>query len=195
MTSEPLATVGATALMTLLVLVLGTSLPNRARAQDTPGPYADTGLRNSVTRIGRDSNRMVRLAARGTGRLQGDHVALRGDSVFVSTYSDVFTVAAVDVDSMWVQHGTAAPIVGLILGVPCALYGGLVGAFIGGDPDSQGSQRRATLGLLIGMAGGGAVCGSVGALMGSFIRRWRLEYAREETRNPEPAAITRNRSF
>lgn len=165
-------------LMALLILVLGVSLPNRARAQDAPAPYADTSLRNSVTRISADSNQTVRLATRATGRLQGNNVSLRGDSVSVSTYSEILTVTVVDVDSMWVQRGTAAPIVGLIFGVPCALYGGLVGAFIGGDPDGNGSPRRATVGLIIGMAGGGAVCGSVGAVIGSLIRRWRLEYAR-----------------
>jgi hypothetical protein len=108
--------------------------------------------------------------------------------VFLSTYSEVLTVAVVDVDSMWVQSGTAAPIVGLILGVPCALFGGLVGSFIGGDADSRGSPRRATVGLIIGMAGGGAVCGSAGAFMGSWFRRWRLEYARPRKPPPDEAS-------
>lgn len=174
----------------LLVLVLGAALPNRARAQSPPVAYPDTNLRNSITRTSADSNRTVRLTSRSTGRVQGSHVSLLGDSVSLSsysqvrtyskvrTYSEVRTLAVVDVDSMWVQNGSAAPIVGLILGVPCAVYGGLVGAFIGGDRDSKGSPRRATVGLIIGMAGGGFVCGSAGAFVGSLFRRWRLEYAR-----------------
>jgi hypothetical protein len=178
MTSEPMATVGTKTSITILVLVLGASLPNCARAQDTPGPYADTSLRNSVTRVGADRNRTVRLTSRATGRVQGNRISLLGDSVSVSNYSEVHTIAVADVDSMWVQHGSAAPIVGLILGVPCALFGGLVGSFIGSDPDSNGSPRRATVLLILGMAGGGFVCGSAGAFIGSWFPRWRLEYAR-----------------
>lgn len=169
---------GTRILLGLLDLFLGASLPNHARAQTPPPAYADTNLRNSVTSAGADRNRTVRLTSRATGRVQGNRVSLLGDSVSVSDYSEVHMIAVADVDSMWVQHGSAAPIVGLILGVPCALYGGLVGGFIGSDPDSNGSPGRATVGLIIGMAGGGFVCGSAGAFIGSWFRRWRLEYAR-----------------
>ena len=162
----------------LVVLFLGPALPNRARAQAPPPAYADTNLRNSVTRAGADRNRTVRLTSRATGRVQGNRISLLGDSVSVSNYSEVHMIAVADVDSMWVQHGSAAPIVGLVLGVPCAVYGGLVGAFIGSDPDSNGSPRRATALIILGTAGGGFVCGSAGAFIGSWFRRWRLEYAR-----------------
>jgi hypothetical protein len=165
-------------LLGLIVLLLGATLPNPARAQDPPPAYADTNLRNSVSRAGADRNRTVRLTSRSTGRVEGNRVSLLGDSVSVSDYSEVHMIALVDVDSMWVQRGSAAPIVGLILGVPCALYGGLVGSFIGSDPDSNGSPRRATVLLIVGMAAGGFVCGSAGAFIGSWFRRWRLEYAR-----------------
>lgn len=162
----------------VLVLAFGASLPNRARAQTPPAAYADTNLRNSVSRAGADRNRTVRLTSRATGRVQGNRVSLLGDSVSVSDYAEVHMIAVVDVDSMWVQHGSAAPIVGLILGVPCALFGGMVGSFIGSDPDSNGSPRRATVLLILGMAGGGFVCGSAGAFIGSWFPRWRLEYVR-----------------
>ena len=164
--------------LVIFVLLLGTALPDCARAQTPPPAYADTNLRNSVSRAGADRNRTVRLTSRATGRVQGNRVSLLGDSVYVSTYSEVHTIAVVDVDSVWVQHGSAAPIVGLILGVPCALYGGLVGSFIGSDPDSNGSPGRGTVGLIIGMAAGGFLCGSAGAFIGSLFPRWRLEYAR-----------------
>jgi hypothetical protein len=164
--------------LVIFVLLIGTALPNRVRAQTPPPEYADTNLRNSVSRAGADRNRTVRLTSRATGRVQGNRVSLLGDSVSVSDYSEVHMIAVADVDSMWVQHGSAAPRVGLILGVPCALFGGLVGSFIGSDPDSNGSPRRATVLLILGMAGGGVVCGSAGAFIGSWFRRWRLEYAR-----------------
>ena len=106
--------------MALLVLVLGASLPNRASAQDLPATYPDTSLRHAVTRIGADTNQTVRFATRTAGRLQGNNVSLRGDSVSLSTFSEILTIAVVDVDSMWVQRGTAAPIVSLIFGGPCA---------------------------------------------------------------------------
>lgn len=162
----------------LFGLIFGAAVSNRAQAQIPSPAYADTNLRNSVTRISVDRNRTVRLTSPATGRVQGNRVSLLGDSVSVSDYSEVHMIAVVDVDSMWVQHGSAAPIVGLILGVPCALYGGLVGSFIGSDPDSNGSPRRATVLLILGMAGGGFVCGSAGAFIGSWFRRWRLEYVR-----------------
>lgn len=164
--------------MAFLGLVLSESLPTRVRAQSPSAPHADSSLRNSLARIGADSSRSVRLSSRETGRLEGHRVSLLGDSVVLETDSGVRSIAVVNVDSVWVQHGTAAAIVGIITGVPCAVYGGLVGGFIGGDPDSNGSPGRAAVLTLIGMLGGGFVCGSVGAGIGSLIRRWRLEYAR-----------------
>jgi hypothetical protein len=165
-------------LMALLVLVLAESLPSRGRAQSLPAPHPDSSLRNSLARIGAQNAQSVRLATRETGRLEGYRVSLLGDSVLLNSDSGVRAIAVVNVDSVWVQRGTAALLVGFIAGLPCALFGGLVGDFIGGDPDSNGSQGRATVGMLIGFLGGAFVCGSVGAGIGSLIRRWRLEYAR-----------------
>ena len=163
--------------MALLVLAFAESLPSRCRAQSPPA-HADSSLLNSLARIGVDSQRSVRLATRETGRIEGYRVSLIGDSVFLNTDPGVRAIAVVNVDSVWVQRGTAALLVGFITGLPCALFGAMVGDFIGGDPDSQGSPGRATVGMLLGFLGGGLVCGSVGAGIGSLIRRWRLEYAR-----------------
>ena len=164
-------------LMALLGLVLSESLPTRSWAQSPPAPLADSSLRNSVSRISADSQRSVRVASREAGRAEGSHVSLLGDSVLLNTDSGVRAIALVNVDSIWVQHGTAAPILGIIAGVPCAVFGGLVGSLAGG-PDSSGGSGSAAVGIIIGMLGGGFVCGSIGAGIGSFIRRWRLEYAR-----------------
>jgi hypothetical protein len=160
-----------------LALCLGTSVSS-ASAQRADASSADSSLRGALARIGADSEQTVRVAGHETGRLEGDRVSVFGDSVFLSTRQGLRSIAVASVDSLWIQHGSAAPLLGLIAAVPCAVYGGLVGAFIGGDPDSQGSPRRATIGLLAGMIGGGAVCGSVGAAIGSAFPRWRLEYSR-----------------
>jgi hypothetical protein len=164
--------------ITLVVLVLGASLPSRDRAQIAPGPDADSSLRNAIARIGADNPRSVRLASRESGRVEGRRVYVLGDSVLLGTEFGVRSIAVANVDSVWVQEGTAALLVGIIVGVPCALFGAMVGEFIGGDPDSNGSPGRAIGGLFIGFLGGAFVCGSVGAGIGSLIRRWRLEYAR-----------------
>ena len=160
-----------------LVLLLTALSPMASRAQGVSGSAsADSGLGTAVARVNADQPRAVRLSSRVTGRVEGDRISLVGDSVFLHTGSEVHAMALSDVDSMWIQRGSAAPILGLIAAVPCAVFGGLVGSFIGGDPDSNGSPRRATGLLLIGMLGGGALCGSVGAGIGSLIRRWQLEY-------------------
>gem|GEM_PF-7021537 len=162
--------------MALVVLVLSESLPTRIWAQSPPALGADSSLRNSVSRISADSQRSVRVASRETGRVEGSHVSLRGDSVLLNTDSGVRVISLVNVDSLWVQHGTAAPILGIIVGVPCAVFGGMVGSLAGG-PDSSGGSGRAAAGIIIGMLGGGFVCGSIGAGIGSLFRRWRVEYA------------------
>jgi hypothetical protein len=58
----------------------------------------------------------------------------------------------------------------------------MVGDFIGGDPDGNGTPGRAVAYSLIGLIVGGVVCGSVGAILGSLIPKWRLEYARSGAR-------------
>jgi hypothetical protein len=165
-------------LAALLFFALVESLPSSGRAQSPPAPPGDSSLRSSLARIGADNPRVVRLTSRESGRLEGLRVSVLGDSVLRNTDSGLRTIALSNVDSVWLQHGTAAPILAFIAGVPCAVFGGLVGAFIGNDPDGNGSSGRATVLLLAGMVGGGFVRGSVGAGIGSLIRRWRLEYVR-----------------
>jgi hypothetical protein len=169
--------------MALLVLVVAESLPSRCPAQNAPARHADSSLLNSLIRVSADSSRSVRLASHETGRLDGRRVSLVGDSVFLDTYSGMRAIAVADVDSVWVQRGTAALLVGIITGFPCAAFGAMIGGFIGGDPDSKGSPGREALLTIVGFLGGGLVCGSVGAAVGSLIRRWELEYPV----SPEPS--------
>jgi hypothetical protein len=169
---------GIKTLVVLLVFLLAESVPSGSRAQSRPESPGDSSLRSSLARIGADNPRLVRLTSRESGRLEGLRVHLLGDSVLLTTESGLRAIAVSNVDSVWLQNGTAAPILGIIAGVPCAVFGGLVGSFIGGDADSNGSPRREIVLGLVGFVGGAFVCGSVGAGIGSLIRRWKLEYAR-----------------
>lgn len=119
---------------------------------------------------------MVRLSSRETGRLEGDRVSLLGDSVLLNTGAGMRAIAMVNVDSVWIQTD-AARIIGIIAAVPCALFGAMVGGFLGSDPDGgKHSPLSEILFPIIGLLGGGAVCGAVGAGVGSLIPRWQLEY-------------------
>ena len=161
----------------LLVLALAGCLPSRTPVSAPSAAHADSSLSSLVARISADNPRLVRLSSRETGRLEGDRVSFLGDSVLLNTGAGMRAIAMANVDSVWIQT-TAARIVGIIAAVPCALFGALVGGFIGGDPDGNPSPLREILFPIIGMLGGGAVCGSVGAGVGSLIPLWRLEYPR-----------------
>jgi hypothetical protein len=137
-----------------------------------------------LTRIGEHPHRIVRLTTRASGRVQGNSVNLRGDSILVATEQGDRAFGVMEVDSLWSQ-GTAAALVGIVTAVPCAIFGGMVGDFVGGDPDGNGSSGRALVYSVIGVAVGGVVCGSVGAIFGSFIPQWRLEYARSGSRDDQ----------
>ena len=160
----------------VVVLAFAGPIASSARAQSAAS-QSDSSLQRVVFRIALEPHD-VRLASHGTGRVQGYGLHVVGDSVWVDTDRGAHTIAMVDIDSLWVQHGTAALTVGIIAAVPCAVFGALVGEFIATDPDSNGRPGRGPLGALIGAVLGGAPCGGLGAVIGSFFRRWRLEYAR-----------------
>jgi hypothetical protein len=176
----------------VVVLALAGSMPSYARAQSDTAPQSDSSLQHVITRIGLDGPNTVRLVSRGTERFEGEGIRLLGDSVWVDTETGLRTIAVADVDSLWAQHGTAARTVGLIAAVPCAVFGAMVGEFIATDPDGNGRPGRGPIGALIGAVIGGAPCGLLGAVLGSFFRRWRLEYARtaQPTSGPD-SLVTR----
>jgi hypothetical protein len=120
----------------------------------------------------------MRLVSQRTGRLRGDALLLKGDSVVLVSDRASRTFALQEIDSLWVSHGNASRIVGIVTAVPCAIYGGLVGAFLATDPDSNGRPGRGPLGATIGGATGAFACGLPGFGIGSLIKRWRLEYTR-----------------
>lgn len=160
----------------LIVAFLVSVLANSAAAQSMVWQQ-DSVLRNVLMRAGVE-HRGVRMTSHLSGRVEGERVSLRADSVIVVGDNGNRAVALADIDSLWVQRGTAAFAVGIVAAIPCAIFGGLVGSFIGGDPDSNGSPNRGTVMGLLGFALGGLVCGGVGAEIGSMFERWPLAYAR-----------------
>ena len=165
-------------LSVLVALALGV-FPSSAYAQSSKS--ANSELRNVIAAIGAQKVRTVRVSSDGTGKLEGDWVALLGDSLVLTTESGPRSIAIEEVDSVWTQRGSAAQVVGIIAALPCAIYGAVVGSFIGGDPDSNGSPARQTGLTIAGFAAGALICGSIGAAVGSTFRRWQLEYARAAT--------------
>lgn len=170
-------------LLVVLILILADLLASNAQAQTPTASPADSTLYRVLTRITDDGRRTVRLTSHATGRVQGSSLEVRGDSVFVVSDQGVRPIPVGEVDSLWVQ-GDAALLVGIVAAVPCAIFGLMVGTFIGGDPDSQGSSGKAIVEGLIGAIGGGFLCGVVGAGFGSLIPQWRLEYARPSLTSP-----------
>jgi hypothetical protein len=168
----------------LLVVFVLASCPNSAWAQSVTVLHADSSLQRVIARIGSDGPQSVRLVGHGTGRLEADRLRLVADSVFIGTDDGERVVAVIDIDSLWVQQGTAALTLGIVAAVPCALFGASFGSFLATNPDSNGRPGRGPIGALVGALVGGAPCGLLGAGLGSLIRRWRLEYAR-----PTQAAI------
>ena len=164
-------------LLSILVLFFADAVPTPARAQIAAGRREFPSVHRVLTRIGDDSPRTVRLAGRTIGRVDGNRMRLRGDSLVLSTANGSRVVALAEVDSLWVQRSAARPLA-IIAAVPCALYGALLGEFLATDPDSNGRPGRGTAGALRGGAVGGIICGSLGAGIGSLIKRWRLEYVR-----------------
>ncbi len=169
---------GQDVLLAVLVLLIADFLPSGASAQNAVAPRWDSGLNRVVARISSDVPRSVRLVSHRIGRVKGDRAYLRGDSLLVLSARESRAVALVDIDSLWVQRGSAAHMLGIVAAVPCAVYGGLLGAFLATDPDNLGRPGRGPAGALTVGALGGVICGSLGAGIGSLIKRWRLEYAR-----------------
>lgn len=178
----------ASSLAAAVLLGLGSLLPRSGAAQgpanaavhdSTPAfwsrrlaPYAGTG-------------RVLRVAVRGTGHLSGRLTALGRDSLSLALLQSgaARTVALASVDSVWWRRShilTGAA----ITATPCALYGGLVGAFIAGDPDSNGSPDQAPFGAVIGALAGGAVCAVPGAILGWLVPRWTLVAHRAPAQAP-----------
>jgi hypothetical protein len=168
----------------LVVLSFFLACSPRTGLQFAPAPSTDSDLQRLLTGIGEHPQRIARLTTQSSGRIEGNDVDLRGDSVLVATEQGPRAFQVAEVDSLWVQ-GTAAVVVGMVAALPCAIFGGMVGDFIGGDPDGNGTTGRALAYSLIGLAVGGVVCGSAGAILGSLIPRWRLEYVRSGIPNDQ----------
>jgi len=116
------------------------------------------------------------VVSRGAGRVRGDGLRLHGDTASLFTKATRHSVSVAEIDSLWVR-GSAASLIGSLAAVPCAIFLGAAGDFATNGPDSGGGGHGPG-GLLLGAVIGGSVCGLSGALVGSFIPRWHLRYAR-----------------
>jgi hypothetical protein len=107
----------------LLGLLLGvaTSLPSRVPAQRTAS-YADSLLYHVLAQIGEDNPHTFRILNHEGILVQGRGAHLIGDSVVLVSHQKEFAIAVVDVDSLWMQRGTAALAVGVLSAIPCALF-------------------------------------------------------------------------
>jgi len=161
-----------------IAMIFASIQPGRAGAQAATAASPDSSLRALLAGVSADTRQSLRLTTSSTGRLQARSVHLQGDSVLVVRRRDERRVAVSEVDSLWVQRGTAVRPVAIVAAVPCAVYGALVGAFLATDPDSNGRPGRGPIGALIGGAAGALPCGFAGAGVGYLIKRWRLKFAR-----------------
>jgi len=135
-------------------------------------------LQRLLAGIGVNSGRHVRIAISGKGRIQASALSQRGDSVFLDNNDGRHAIGIAEVDSVWAQKGTAAPLLAAIAATPCAIFGMIAGNFIATDPDGGRGRVPGPVGALIGGVVAGLPCGLVGGAVGSFFRRWRLEYPR-----------------
>lgn len=163
-------------LLVAVVALMTTIVPGFAQAQNAIA--ADSSLRAVITRINNGKQGAVRLVSQRTKRLRGNALRLNGDSVILFSERGTRSLALQEVDSLWMSRGSAARIVGIVAAVPCAIYGGLLGAFLATDPDSNGRPGRAPIGAMVGGAAGALACGLPAAGIGSLVKRWRLEYSR-----------------
>ncbi len=152
----------------------------------TANPKRD--LQRLLVGIGVSGERHVRIAIRGKGRLEASALSQRGDSVFLAKGDVRHAIGITDVDSVWAQKGSAALLLGAIAATPCVIFGMMVGNFLANDPDGNQGGMTGPVGALIGGVIGGAPCGLLGGAVGSFFRRWRLEYPRplEQAANAAP---------
>jgi hypothetical protein len=147
---------------------LGTGLKSSSQGISEPDP----GLRTLLAGI-EEREHGVLIVTRATGRVEAAGLLVSGDSVALAMSAHPNAIAMVAIDSVW-ERRSAAGLAGVITGVPCAIFFGMVGQMLGADNGGNDGTR----GFLIGVAGGGALCGSFGAVLGSFIPRWHLKYAR-----------------
>jgi hypothetical protein len=114
------------------------------------------------------------IATSVRGRTAGRKLLLRGDTVIVSDRQRHVALPIAEIDSVWTTRGKAG--VGFGLGAAtCVLFAGL--ATLSANSSDSGLDIGAATFLTVAVLST-AVCGGAGALLGSSVRPWRLEYAR-----------------
>ena len=162
----------------LLVLTSVVLVPKCIRAQNPSPANTDSVLRSTLVRINTGRSRVVRLGSNATGRIQGQNLSLRGDTVTVLDRGIRFALPVADVDSVWVRRSRAG--LGWVIGAAsCALVSALL-TVAAANSDSGVEIGLGLFAFLATLSGG--VCGGAGAILGSPFKTWRLEFAR----SPDP---------
>ena len=123
----------------------------------------------------------VRLVMQGGGRTLADGPRVEGDSLLAKIDGHTLAFPLAGVDTLWVRNGTSAGRGALILGIPAALVGAILGAnFVCefSDRPCQPNAGTTLQGGLIGAAFLGVPAAVAGGVLGWTIIRWRRVYVR-----------------
>jgi hypothetical protein len=162
---------------TALMLVLAAS---GAGAQAQPGgaPAGDS----LALAIGRTSaGARIRFVMHGGKRTLGDDPRVQNDSVLVKINGRVLAFQLVQIDTLWVKTGRSAGRGAMIVGIPAALVGALLGTSFACGIEATPSCHNASntfRGAALIAAILGAPAAVAGALIGSTIIRWKRIYVR-----------------
>jgi hypothetical protein len=145
-------------------------------AQEPPLTFSsrDSALASVIGNVSQESR--LRIHIKNGQRVSNPKPRFVRDSVRIRFHDSTIVVAISEIDSVWVQRGTAARLLGRIAAAPCAVWGALAGHVLATDPDGGDPSSSGLIGTLVGASLGAVVCGAPGALVGSFIKRWRLVY-------------------
>lgn len=129
----------------------------------------------------------LRIHVRNGLRVDDPKPRLANDSVLIQVGRSPQMLAFSEIDSVWVQRGTRAGLLGAIAAVPCAIFGALAVHALATDPDGSGGPGDGPKGAAVGAVMGTLACGLPGLALGSLIKRWRLLYPA-----PATAGVLRN---
>ena len=149
-----------------------------ARGQTTLGPPSGNRLPEIQIPGTLPADARIRLVLHGGRRILATDPAVAGDSMVASIQGSRWTLALADIDTVWVRRGTWALLGAATTGVPSAIYGAALGAFLATDPDSNGKPGQGPRGAIFGGALFGALGALPGAFIGSLVTRWKVIYVR-----------------
>lgn len=126
----------------------------------------------------------IRVVSSSQGKLEGEFVELRGDTLLLrTTSSELITLPPADLQAVW-RHTNSSRNVATIGAVAGAIPGAIVGATMAGianldcETHCQDLTGLQLLGGAIGGLMGAAVGVTLGAAVGATIPAWQKVYAK-----------------